>query len=647
MTKAKKFSFISLILIAVICFAAFTSTFVKVTFAEEETQASFVMESGAEIRGGNAAGIRWKATVNKTYYESLNIGEGTQVTFGAFVTANSLLKDGESVGKDSAKVIEITCPATAADFDEESDEFSFYASIVYDNMDDWSDADKEAAYATELVARAFIKVGEDYHYAENNSDVRSMRAIALAAVLDGKSEDGLSQYYGGNINKIETTGYYGINDEVSEFDLPSGAENSDVCAYIGAQPVAVEKTADGKKINVSKASNLKEQEKYNLSIFVGTAAYVQPFVAASNVIRTAEDLAIFELKDIIKVQGTSIKSNTSFDGYYVVANDIDAKDYTHQAVKDATANSTLNSTVDSEGNPQFDNNKRDVGDNSYYYKGAVSSIEDMPIYGGLTGTFDGAGHTISDLTVRDQGLFGLMTNGTVKNIAFNNVTLEGSGYKKNVCLFAQNVLAGTFENVYVKANPVYGGEWHNHKDAASDARGNRALVAIQVGGYYDSIVGNKNGWKTTNFTNCVFEYEIKNTTAPYCFSYGLYAMESGYNGGEDAEISPNFNNVYVISNTTLSVYNLSLVVKNNTKVIMAENEAGEELIDAVAGILNGWNDKDIEGVKSVLGANLFKIVEGVKRYANGEAMNAAGNDYASFSSDYWSVSDDGVLSWKK
>ena len=482
MNKAKKFSLVSLALTVALCFFALAITAVKGASAEGQA-ASFAMSNGAEVRvvDGEEAGIRWTATVNKAFYDSLNVAEGAEVRFGAVVTAKKFLGESELLTKDSEKAKIVLCAATAPAFDENGD-FSFHASIVYDGMNEWTEADRNAAYATELVARAFIKVGENYTYVSAYPSARSMRAVALTAVQSGAEAELLSKYYGGNYTTADK-GYYGINDTVSEFDLPAG--EGSVSVYYGAEPVTAE-VADG-KIKVSGIENLEAQSEYSLNIFVGNNAFVQPFVAATKVIRKAEDLSFFALEDITKVQGVSIKSTTIFDGYYVVANDIDATGYEHQAVKNSNYNTILNSKVNSAGEVVLDDNGRAVTDSAYYHKGEVRTISDMAIYGGLTGTFDGAGHTISNLTVIDQGIFGLMANGTVKNVAFTGVTMKGSGYQKNICLFAQNVVKGTFENVYVKANPLYGGE--QLKEQTSDARGNRSLIATQVGGYYNFIDG--------------------------------------------------------------------------------------------------------------------------------------------------------------
>ena len=44
---------------------------------------------------------------------------------------------------------------------------------------------------------------------------------------------------------------------------------------------------------------------------------------------------------------------------------------------------------------------------------------------GFSGTFDGMGHTISNVDFREGGLFGKIENATIKNLAITNVTLSG------------------------------------------------------------------------------------------------------------------------------------------------------------------------------------------------------------------------------
>ena len=619
MNKAKKFSLVSLALTVALCFFALAITAVKGASAEGQA-ASFAMSNGAEVRvvDGEEAGIRWTATVNKAFYDSLNVAEGAEVRFGAVVTAKKFLGESELLTKDSEKAKIVLCAATAPAFDENGD-FSFHASIVYDGMNEWTEADINAAYATELVARAFIKVGENYTYVSAYPSARSMRAVALTAVQSGAEAELLSKYYGGNYTTADK-GYYGINDTVSEFDLPAG--EGSVSVYYGAEPVTAE-VADG-KIKVSGIENLEAQSEYSLNIFVGNNAFVQPFVAATKVIRKAEDLSFFALEGLessgTAKAGYTVSSTTNFDGYYVVANDIDATGYEHKIIADADQNTILNG----KNNQAVSND----GDKSRY--GQLHMVRNLN--GGLSGTFDGAGHTISNLTVIDQGLFGIIKGGTVKNVGFTGVTLKGSAYQKNIALFAQYSNKATFSDVYVKTNTIFGGD--NDKDGLTDAGGNRAVLSIAL---YES-----------NVENCLFDCDIANTEKQYQYSYGLYCCDTAFFGGNSTSSAiTKFENVYVVSDEPLLVQNNSLVLKKaNTHVILAENEVTEnnDKFNVAMSLLYG-RFCNSDASENTLNDSYIFVMSGVKRYATAGEMKNAGNDYSSFNTAYWSVVND-VLAWK-
>lgn len=640
--KNFKLSVFGLLISGALAFTAISGLTLNKTVSATDT-AKFVMDDGGSVRLAKTAsdktGIRWTATVNESYYNALNVGEQT-VEFGAVVTpARNLGKD-ELLTADS-KQAKIVKSATAPAFNDKG-EFTFYASIVYDDL---AENEKQAAYALELVARAYVKVGEAYNYVDSYSTTRSMRAIALAAVQSVEyAEETLNAYYGGKtVNEIkENTGYYGNVDNNGILANDNNIAGT-VQAYIGAAPVSATVTEKG--IEITGAGVLEEQESYTLNVFdANNEVYSQPFIAATKVIRTAEDLAYFELEDITVESGKSITTNTVYNGYYVVANDIDATNYKHKAVKDTELNATLNDAVDGKQN----------------YISVVT--------GGLTGTFDGAGHTISNLTVLDQGLFGLISEGTVKNIGFTNVTLVGSAYRKNIALFAQNVYAGQFENVYVQANTLYGGEQQQIQGAtnplAGDARGHRALIA-------SSVTSRADGSKVTSFKDCVFKYDVENTKIKFCFSYGLIGNDVYFsnNSKTDFRISK-YENVYVISNKPISSENRSLVLQAaNSRVVLAENEVSESESELEVALklfegcfFNGakaeytedgiyknstgnYNIVYEENSNDTFNVNYIRTAKGVKRYETVTAMKEAGNVYTSFNNAYWTVAD-GVLSWK-
>ena len=69
---------------------------------------------------------------------------------------------------------------------------------------------------------------------------------------------------------------------------------------------------------------------------------------------------------------------------------------------------------------------------------------------GFNGVFDGRGYTISNLTVGKNGLFGMITKATIKNVHFQNVKLipdTANGTGAYVSLLATGIFNSTIENV--------------------------------------------------------------------------------------------------------------------------------------------------------------------------------------------------------
>ena len=79
---------------------------------------------------------------------------------------------------------------------------------------------------------------------------------------------------------------------------------------------------------------------------------------------------------------------------------------------------------------------------------------------GFSGTFDGRGHTISNLSVGENGLFGAVTYATIKDVNFTSVRLHGTD-GAYISLFAPRMFNTTVDNVsmefvsYVAGETVY------------------------------------------------------------------------------------------------------------------------------------------------------------------------------------------------
>lgn len=130
---------------------------------------------------------------------------------------------------------------------------------------------------------------------------------------------------------------------------------------------------------------------------------------------------ITSYEDLVSIKANQV--NGVLDGYYILANDIDA------AGKDPICLIDFNDHI---------NNKANSGV-------------------GFVGIFDGRGHTISNLTVKTGGyakiggLFGQILNpAVIRNVAFVDMTTDGAGYK-NLMTGESGRMTGLMENVFISA----------------------------------------------------------------------------------------------------------------------------------------------------------------------------------------------------
>lgn len=150
--------------------------------------------------------------------------------------------------------------------------------------------------------------------------------------------------------------------------------------------------------NTLKADEVTAYGDRDWIVYGEKIGYKVNFFVVSKLLRTAEDLNMFNISDQSKV----------FDGYYAMANNIDATTYKH-------VNKSWNTGVTDTG---------------------------------LTGTFDGCGYTIDNLTMDGGGFFTkVATTGVVKNVAFTNVKVNSVNSHALVMCFA---FYGTMQDVFVE-----------------------------------------------------------------------------------------------------------------------------------------------------------------------------------------------------
>ena len=322
------------------------------------------------------------------------------------------------------------------------------------------------------------------------------------------------------------------------------------------------------------------------------------------IINTAEDLQeVFKIRSGKLVDYDSwnkqIEIDDEFNGYYLLANNIECKDTDkiHTVIADGVLTDAM----------------RNV--NTLYNR--------LPYFkGGLTGTFDGNGHTISGLKIGDWGLFGIVNGGKVKNVALKNVKLYAKAYGAK-CTLGASIHNAEIENVYISAEQIddkalrADGTTVENDDASSK----RALLTIIMG--------------TVKMNNCVFECgTIAGKDKEYSFGYGSLAAYDNVTLNKyavDKEKKREWNNVYVISKESLVSHSVNLT-KSAITVIDAYNK-------------KSTHDESVAYLKSV--GDIDDIAQGIKRYDSQDEMKRARNDLESFSNNKFWVVNDGFVEWKK
>lgn len=446
----------------------------------------FEMEKGASIKKVQGEfGIRWENKVNKDYIDALigKYGEDAQVEFRSLVgpavdNINTLTVDYATANGYSdipclaGKLSELTYDA--------SDNCGFYTAILYSKL---SAEQQKQAFAVDLTARTYVKVnGAFVGYALAEDTTRSMKSIASYILLNDIDTANKTVYeqYAGALNATEELGeeicgYYSELDEKGavSVELPKG----NYTAYIGAKKVANNIVGNGESVDVtlSKAplkigdDLISAGEEYDVTFISSEGSvYTQPFFYATKTIDEASDLDCFQFS----------APTDMIDGYYILTKHIDIP-----------ANYTYSHKV---------NGKFDLKTN------------------GFCGTFDGNGYTIDGLKITaTNGLFGILYNATIKNVAFTNAGLSADGY---AAFLAGITVNATIDNVYVDM-----------------------LYTLQSGTWSGAIVYSMD--YKTKISNCIFNVEVNNTGTPYYY---------GSVGGQSVSgLIPEFENVYVISELEL------------------------------------------------------------------------------------------------
>lgn len=346
---------------------------------------------------------------------------------------------------------------------------------------------------------------------------------------------------------------------------------------------------DGNALNVQNGKvygvPYSKDGKFQTTITVCTKefGYEMDIEGYAGIFNSADDLAA--LNTNAKYLGNSLFGAIDdtmpiqcWDGYYIVTENIDASGYTHKS-----SGQSLSS----------------VG----IQNGAYS------VYG-LTGTFDGQGHTIKGMSVEQYGLFGYISGGTLQNIAFTDVQLHATwNYTAALAAWIDDA---TLNDVYVQLRP--------------QSCGGTVVAPIAL------------GINTSTFTNCIFDTSgVKFNEKSTIFGNiaGRYTDVTNFD-----EKQTKYANVYVISDNYVGY------IKTTKNIAETTDEEGnvtaEAYVETTEHFLTAENvpltPVRPEGKTETDWIMHVHTIEGVKQYVTQADMDAAANAYTSFSAEYWDLS---------
>ncbi len=492
--------------------------------------AVYVSPEGAEK---DFNGIRWTTKIDATKY--------TEGEFGTLVLPTSMLGDDGVLTHDDEDVLDLPANVDYANLPE-----VFYSIVSYDALGD----NASAAYAMELTARSYVKVGDDYYYAslEGVNTSRSARQVALSTELAGEFEDdykadkaaayyGMTERYVPDVVSNGAAGTVAISLEVVattekkklEFDNINDEGESYATADIAEVVIGAERIANAddqaKQTEYALKNNLfavyvRQGEflptgEHYLTIFFKDGKFKTfPIVCATKILTTTDDLAMFSAKGGYYDLSTKASLWDDYDywrpeqeqgGYYVLGKNIDASAYVHgsRIAEDATAGAGKDGELGTDDDVVL--TPGDFNDSTW---NGASSYKNKPI--GLTGTFNGMGYAIDGMTMGSQreGFFGIVNGGTVKNVAFTDVkTTTTYAY-----VLANYLFDATVDNVYIATNKV----------VADDAANPGFLYSTG-----SALVANT-AYGTTKISNVLLRLERQSTAAASTFG----ALFGGTHGSE-------------------------------------------------------------------------------------------------------------------
>lgn len=434
MSKTRKKNLLCLIFAAICCLFAgilFGST-TKASAAEPIEPKTFEMVSGASIRVTDGQvngkdmtnGLRFQV---KTDAETAALIAGENVKLHAFIAPVGVvdLTSDEKVAAAADNIVGYKSKwlEIAADsiypMTEESGEVCHYANAVICNL-------SSDFYDVKFNAIAIIENGGAYTYAKAVSTSRSLYDVVNGAVLDKYADRIVGDSVAEN-TKLDYAKWYGQ----------------------GEYPVSPKTAAQYAKYNELKGNTLKNLDIVRQDVLVDNATVT--IGGTSYPIEIPSEHGEQEVS--VTVDGTAINVPVTI---------IDAVITDFETFKSYTMYSTSES-VDLKNKGKYfvlggDIDASGKSVSSYVSEGSKKTVgSDNVAYGkGFAGTIDGRGYSINNLEYKQgevnnwnaQGLFGALTDATIKNITFNVSSLNDRT-DNYFSMFAWYIKGGIFRNITI------------------------------------------------------------------------------------------------------------------------------------------------------------------------------------------------------
>ncbi len=441
-----------------------------------------------------------------------------------------------------------------------------------------SDAIILAGNTIKLAEKPFKNASYEVTISANIDGVEIVETVTIAVIPKGIDVNSVVNYSAAD----KTLDFDAINDE-----LGTQFSAEDVVYYTLGNATEEKVGAFELPVLISGIGRTRAIEPQVVRLLIEDEIYVLNNVMAyTQVIDEAEDLKLFTLTG-----ATTDNPYNAVDGYYILANDIDASAL------------VLNDHVFMSG---------------AQYPGNGFSADQ-----GFIGVLDGQGYIIDGLAVKNAGLFGNTNAPIIKNIAFTNATL--SGYYPT--LFAQTITRSkTPENQFTGHDALLQNIYISIKSATAGGCKRVGVLASQT---LAAVV---------KLQNVVVEYANVSAEIQAQYEAGNDFYMLGTSQNSMAASTTMYENCYAISTAP--------VLQRKAMPGFAQNQVEYTLTGSKVTAVGAVIDPQVTEVLNRCGKTLAvdHVLVGLKAYADYSAMAAANNDLTSFDSKYWTVSN-GVVYW--